>query len=384
MQQRPLTDDQFLELINQIIEENIDNSNFSVENLAQDVGLSQSMLHRKLIKLTNKPAGDHITEIRLARAKELLEDGADTASSVAYRVGFKDPSYFNKVFKKRYNISPGNVRKSIIDKLIHLPTNRKSKIINFSKLKSYNYKLLLKVLIIILIIIIAGGEIYYFLRVIRKPKKSVAVLPLRNLTGHPENNYFVEGMHDALIGELSKIELLRVISRTSTLHYLNSDKSMTDIANELGVNTIVEGSVMAAQDSLRILIQLIDVFPKERHILANEYYDDMHNVLSIQAKAAKDIAQKIRIKLSKHEEQLLTKYRKVDPETYKAYLRGMYYLNQGTAESFETGINYMYKAIERDPADPFAYAGLALGYAIKGHGMIAPERSFRSYHSMSL
>jgi TolB-like protein/AraC-like DNA-binding protein len=378
MEKQPSTEDQFLVLINQIIEDNSDNQNFSVEDLAQKVGLSQSMLHRKIIKLTNKTASDLITETRLAKAKELLENGADTASSVAYRVGFKDPSYFNKVFKKRYNISPGNVRKSLADKLTHLPKDKKSKIISLSKLKSYNYKLFLKALVIILIIIIALGETYYYFRVIKQPEKSIAVLPLRNLTGQPENNYFVDGMHDALIGELSKIELLRVISRTSTVHYLNSDKSLTDIANELGVNTIVEGSVLAAEDSLRILIQLIDVFPKERHILTNEYYDDMHNVLSIQTKAAKDIAQKIRIRLSKHEEQLLTKSRKVNPETYKAYLRGMYYLNQGTAESFEEGINCMYEAIERDPADPFVYAGLALGYAIKGHGMIAPARSFRS------
>ena len=182
MEKQPSTDDQFLALINQIIEDNIDNQNFSIEDLAKNVGLSQSMLHRKLIKLTNKTASDVITEIRLAKAKELLENGADTASSVAYRVGFKDPSYFNKVFKKRYNISPGNVRKSLADDLIHLPKDKKSKIISLSKLKSYNYKLFLKALVIILIIIIALGETYYYFRVIKRPKKSVAVLPLRNLT----------------------------------------------------------------------------------------------------------------------------------------------------------------------------------------------------------
>jgi TolB-like protein/AraC-like DNA-binding protein/Tfp pilus assembly protein PilF len=375
MEKQPLTDDQFLALINQIIEDNIDNSNFSVEDLAQKVGLSQSMLHRKLIKLTNKNASDVITETRLAKAKELLENGAETASSVAYRVGF-NPSYFNKVFKKRFNISPGNVRKSLADKFIHLPAGRKSKIISLSRLK--DYKFLLKTLIIILIIIIAGGEIYYYFRVIKQPEKSVAVLPIRNLTGDPENAYFVDGMHDALTGELGQIESLRVISSTTTLQYRNSDMLLKDIANELGVNIIVEGSVFCSGDSLCFLIQLIDVFPKERHIMANEYRDDMHNALTIQRKAVKDIAHKIRIKLSKDEEQILAKSRTVDPETYKDYLRGMHYLNQGTAESFETGINYMYKAIERDPADPFAYAGLALGYAIKGHGMIAPEGSFRS------
>ena len=151
---------------------------------------------------------------------------------------------------------------------------------------------------------------------------------------------------------------------------------LKDIADELGVNTIVEGSVIGAGDSLRILIQLIDVFPKERHIFAHEYHDGMHNVLTVQSSAVKDIAQKINIKLSKSEAQRLAKTRTVDPETYKAYLRGMYYLNQGTEESFDKGISFLQDAIKRDPGDPFAYAGLALGYSIIGHGQLDSEQAF--------
>lgn len=376
MENQPSMGDQFLTIINQIIEDNIDNENFSVEDLAQKAGLSRSMLHRKLKKLTGKSASDHITELRLKHAKNLLENDVATVSEIAFRVGFSDPSYFNKVFKKHFNVSPGKVRKKFAVSLDHLSTDRKPKIPGLSNSKAY--RLFVKATVVLLIIVIAGGGVYYLFGVMRSSKKSVAVLPFYNLTGQPENAYFVDGMHDALIGELGQIESLRVISRTSTLRYRNSDMLLQDIANELGVNTIVEGSVMGAGDSLRVLIQLIDVFPKERHILANEYHDDMHNVLTIQTKVVKDIAQKIRIKLSKDEEQLLAKSHTVDPETYKAYLRGMYYLNQGTEESFERGINYLVKAIERDPGDPFAYAGLALGYAIRGHGMIVPEGSFRS------
>jgi pentatricopeptide repeat protein len=151
---------------------------------------------------------------------------------------------------------------------------------------------------------------------------------------------------------------------------------LKDIAQELGVNTIVEGSIIGAGDSLRILVQLIDVFPKERHIFAHEYHDGMHNVLTVQSSAVKDIAQKINVKLSKSEAQRLAKTRKVDPETYKAYLRGMYYLNQGTEESFEKGINCMQEAIDRDPGDALAYAGLAVGYAFVGHGQLNSEEAF--------
>ncbi|MFC2115152.1 helix-turn-helix domain-containing protein [Bacteroidota bacterium] len=369
-------EDHFLTILYQIIENNIANENFSVEELAKEAGLSRSMLHRKLKKLTGKSASDHITEIRLNHAKTLLENNVATVSEIAYRVGFNDPSYFNKVFKKHFNISPGNVRTNLADIQIHPSTDHKPEIQSSAKLKGY--RLFAKAALIILIIIIAGGGVYYLFSGKRPSVKSVAVLPLHNLTGQPDNDYFVDGMHDALIGELGQMRSLRVISRTSTLRYRNSDMLLPDIANELGVNTIVEGSVSGAGDSLRVLIQLIDVFPKERHLWSNEYYDDMHNVLKIQTTAANDIAQKIRIKLTKDEEQLLAKSYTVDPETYKAYLRGMYYINQGTEESIKTGEDHLVKAIERDPGDPFAYAGFALGKAIQGHGMVATRESFRS------
>ncbi len=376
MDNPPSMDDQFLEKIHQIIEANLDNENFSVEDLAWNTGLSRSMLHRKLIKLTGKSTRDFITEIRVTRAKEFLENDVATVAEVAYRVGFSDPSYFNKVFQKFFHISPGNVRKEHTANLIRSSTDRLPEIPQPTRSKTVRFYL--KALVILVMISIVGGGVYYFFGVNRNTEKSVAVLPLHNLTGQTENAYFVDGMHDALIGELGKIESLRVISRTSTLRYRNSDKLLQDIAKELGVKTVVEGSVTGAGDSLKLIIQLIKVFPEERHLLVNEYEDDMHNALRIQRTAVKDIAQNIRIRLSEADEKLLAESRTVNPETYKDYLRGMYCLNQGTTEGFEKGIKYMHTAIARDPGDPLAYAGLAMGYAIMGHGMIAPEGSFRS------
>jgi TolB-like protein/AraC-like DNA-binding protein/Tfp pilus assembly protein PilF len=375
MEKKPSMGDQFLSIINQIIEDNIDNENFSVEDLAQKAGLSRSMLHRKLKRLIGKSSVDLITEIRLTKARELLENNVATASEIAYMVGFRDPNYFYRVFKKKFDISPGDVRKKGVVDLDHLSPDEKPKILKQGRSKGR--RLYIKIAVIILISIITGGGVYYLLRLSKPFVKSIAVLPLHNLTGLPENAYFVDGIHDALIGKLGQIESLRVISRTSTLRYRNSDMLLQEIAKELGVNTIVEGSVKGGGDSLRILIQMIDVFPKERHILVNEYHDDIRNVLKIQTEVAKDLSQKIRIKLSKDEEKLLAKSRIVDPETYKAYLRGMFYLNQGKSESFKKGMNYLHEAIERDPGDPFAYAGLALGYAIMGHEMIAPKKTFR-------
>jgi TolB-like protein/AraC-like DNA-binding protein/Tfp pilus assembly protein PilF len=366
--------DQFLSTINQIIEDNLDNENFSVEDLAKNAGLSRSMLHRKLIRLIGKSATDYIAEIRIIRAKELLENDVATASEIAYRVGFKSPSYFNKVFKKYFNVSPGDVRKGVVVEMERLFIGQKREKHVYSSPKFY--KLTPKFLIILVAIVVAGIVVYFFLTRYRPAEKSIAVLPIQNLTGQPDNSYFIDGMQDALIGELGQIGSLRVISRTSTLRYRDSDMLLKDIAHELGVNNIVEGSVYCAGDSICFSIQLIDVFPKERHILANEYYDEMQNILAVHTSAVKDIAQKINIKLSKNIEQRLAESRTVDPETYKAYLRGMYYLNQGTKEAFEKGINYLQEAIDRDPGDPFAYAALALGYATMGHGQLTPKAAF--------
>jgi TolB-like protein len=303
-----------------------------------------------------------------------LENDVATASEIAYRVGFNSPSYFNKVFRKHFNVSPGDMRKSAIVNLNQQSVGQDQENQVFHR--SRFYKSGRKVLVILLAIVAAAAGIYAILTISKPSEKSIAVLPLHNLTGQTGNDYFVDGMHDELIGELGQIGKLRVISRTSTLRYRDSHMLLKDIADELGVNTIVEGSVIGAGDSLRILIQLIDVFPKERHIFAQEYHDGMHNVLTVQSSAVKDIAQKINVKLSKSETQRLAKKRTVNPETYKAYLRGMYYLNQGTEESFEKGIKCLQEAIDRDPGDPYAYAGLAVGYAMVGHGQLNSEEAF--------
>lgn len=366
-------DEQFLSLVHNTIEENISNENFNVEELAQTIGLSRSMLHRKLKGLTGKSASDLITEKRLARAKELLENNVATAAEIAYKVGFSDPSYFNKVFKKHFNVNPGDIRKKGAVNQDHLlnekgqgkPASRRSKRAAFI------------ITVIIVAVIIAGTGMYFIIK--SKPvERSVAVLPLDNLTGVPENSHVIDGMQDALIGELGQIKTIRVISRTSTLRYRDKEMLLPEIAKELGVNTIVEGSVHCLGDSLCLVVQLIDVFPEERHLLANEYRDDMHNALKIQKTAVKDIAHNIHIKLTKDQEQLLTETRQVDPETYKDYLRGLYQLGLGTPESFEAGIQFMKKAIKKDPGEPLAHAGLSLGYALLGHGYLEDPDAFRT------
>lgn len=141
---------------------------------------------------------------------------------------------------------------------------------HYKKRKTVVWASVFLLLVFVIVITLAKTDVFT-----NKAEKSLALLPLLNLTGNDENDYFVDGMHNALIGELGQIGLIRVISRTSTVKYRDKEMLLSEIAYELGVNIIVEGSVTGAGDSVRILLQVIDVEPKERHLFSKEYQDDM-------------------------------------------------------------------------------------------------------------
>ncbi|MBK3515772.1 helix-turn-helix domain-containing protein [Carboxylicivirga marina] len=366
-------DEQFLSKVHHTIEENIDNENFSVESLAKEVGLSRSMLHRKLIKISGKSASDTITHIRISKARELLEQNSTTVSETAYQVGFRNPSYFNRVFKRHYNMSPGDMKKMAMDNHIYsstgLPYYSTDKKTTTRKKKRFTFISLIAICAIIVLYIVANPF---------ASKTSVAVLPLENLTGNSNNDYIVSGINDALIGELGKIKSLRVISRKSTQRYKESNMLLKDIAKELNVKNIIEGSILSAGDSIHLIIKTIRAIPRERQLMSKNYHDHLSNVLNIQNKVAKDIAHIVKARISKKEMQQLLREQQVNPEVYKAYLRGMFTIHQGNQEWFNKGIGHMHEAIKIDPGEPFAYAGLALGYATMGHGQFESESSFLS------
>jgi len=150
---------------------------------------------------------------------------------------------------------------------------------------------------------------------------SIAVLPLENMTGDPNQEYFVDGMTEALIANLAKISSLRVISRTSIMQYKKTRKPMPDIAKELNVAAIVEGSVLRSDGRVRITAQLIDA-PKDRHLWANSYDRDLRDVLALQSEVTTAIVREIQVKLTPQEQTQLTKMRTVNPQAYDAYLKG--------------------------------------------------------------
>jgi len=186
--------------------------------------------------------------------------------------------------------------------------------------------------------------------------RSLVVLPLENLSRDPEQEYFAEGMTEALITTLAKIGELRVVSRTSTMLYKGVHKPLREIARDLEVDAIIEGTVLRAGDRVRITTQLIDA-AKEAHLWAESYERDLRDVLTLQSEVAQAVAREVRVKLTPQEQADIAQVRRVDPEAYEAYLKGRYHWNR--RPGVRKGIEYFEQAIAKDPSYAAAYAGLA-------------------------
>jgi serine/threonine-protein kinase len=202
---------------------------------------------------------------------------------------------------------------------------------------------------------------------------ALVVLPFENEADDPELDYMVDGMHRALIGELGGISSLRVISARSARRYRDSDRTIPEIAAELGVDGVVEASVIREGDSVRVRLQFIEALPQERLVWSDAYVRADADLYGMHGAAARSIADEAGVQLTEAEEvQLAAADRPVNPEVYEAYLRGMYHLNRSTPEDLMRGISYLEEAIAIDPGDPLGYAGLAMGYATLGHGPAPP------------
>jgi tetratricopeptide (TPR) repeat protein len=205
---------------------------------------------------------------------------------------------------------------------------------------------------------------------------SLAVLPFTNFTGDTEQEWLVAGQHETLINELSKISQvrpLRVISRHTVNAFKNIDKPVPEIAREINVEYLVEASVWGFADSITLQLRLIHVYPEENVVWVESCSSDFSNILKLHSGIAGQIAEKMNLDLSSEDMEKLPAPRQVNPESYKAYLRGMYHLNLFTPGSVEKGLEYLHEAVRIDPGEPFAYAGLAHGYIEIAHGPLATD-----------
>jgi TolB-like protein/DNA-binding winged helix-turn-helix (wHTH) protein/Tfp pilus assembly protein PilF len=205
---------------------------------------------------------------------------------------------------------------------------------------------------------------------------SIAVLPLENLSGDPSQEYFADGITDALITQLAKLHGLRVISRTSIMQYKSLRKPLPDIARDLSVDAVVEGSVSRSGNRVRVTAQLVDAHA-DRHLWAEEYDRDLREILSLQSELARDIAENVRANISSEEQLLMARAGTVEPAAYESYLRGRSFWNQRTPAGLKQSIIHFQHAIELDPRYAEAYSGLADAYTALGYTSYwAPKDSF--------
>ena len=201
--------------------------------------------------------------------------------------------------------------------------------------------------------------------------RSLAVLPLENLSSNSED-YFADGMTDELITDLAQISALRVISRTSVMPYKGVRKPLPQIARELNVDAVVEGTVLHSGKQVRITAQLIRA-PADKHLWAQSYEGDVSDTLALQKKVARAIVEQIRIKLTPQEDAVLENVKVVNPEAYENYLKGRYFWNKRTADGLKKATYYFNRAIEGDPNYSLPYTGLADIHQLSDHPQLARE-----------
>ncbi len=207
--------------------------------------------------------------------------------------------------------------------------------------------------------------------------RSIAVLPLENLSGDPGEEYFVDGVHEELIVTLGMIRSLTVISRTSVMQYKSASKPLPKIAKDLGVDAVVEGSVRRDRDQVRITVQLIDG-ASDRNLWAGSYQREIRDSLALQGEVARAIAEGISIALTPEEETRLASAYRPNPEAHDAYLKGRYYWNKRTTADLEKAREYFQQALDLDPGYALGYAGLADTYLVAAaRDFMLPEEAAR-------
>jgi TolB-like protein/Tfp pilus assembly protein PilF len=198
---------------------------------------------------------------------------------------------------------------------------------------------------------------------IEMPQKSIAVLPFDNLSRDPDNAYFCEGVQDEILTRLAKVADLKVISRTSTQHFKSAPENLPQIAKQLGVAHILEGSVQKAGDQVRVNVQLVNAL-NDAHLWAETYDRRLIDIFSVESEIAKTIAESLKAKLSGAEKTAMAKKPTENPEAHELYLKGRHFWNRRTEADIKRALEFFQQAIEKDPSYALAYAGVADSYSV--------------------
>jgi TolB-like protein/AraC-like DNA-binding protein/Tfp pilus assembly protein PilF len=348
-----------LEKLRRDIDANLNNHQFSVEELAKNIGMSRSQLHRKLTLTTGQSVSQFVREHRLQRGMELLKEGQLTAAEVSDRIGFGSATYFNKCFNDYYGFPPGEAK----NKMAEMADNPITK----PATSSLPRKPLPLLLILAGVVVLLLATLIYVNDANRidvdadRHNKSIAILPFKNLSEDPRNEYFSEGVIEAIRTSLSQVGELRVISRTSVEQYRASTKSAHEIARELRVSALLEGSIQRSENKIRIDVRLVDGSTQEQ-VWAKSYDHELKDVFAIQTEIAQQVADELNAKLSPEEKSNLLKTDTDNPKAYDLYLKGVYEYRTYTNKGTHNAIGLFTEAIALDSNYARAYAFLANSY----------------------
>jgi TolB-like protein/AraC-like DNA-binding protein/Tfp pilus assembly protein PilF len=361
----------FIKQAEAFVIENISNEQFGVSELANLMNMSRSNLLRKIKKQTELSASQFIRQVRLQKGMELLKETELTVSEISYQVGFSNNSYFIKCFREHYGFSPGESRKEVfedpeIESQIdseHIKTEVFVEEDKTNYLRKYNLQVALATFLIIAVVS------YLFIQNSRSNsevssnnlKKSIAILPFKNMSSDSTNLYFVNGLMESTLNNLQKIEDLRVISRTSVEKYRNTDKTVIEIAEELNVAYLLEGSGQRIGNQVLLNIQLIDA-SNDMPIWAQQYNNKVVDVFSLQNTVAKKIAEAIKAKVTPAELQQINKKPTENILAYDYYLKGLENQNEQSEAGLNKAILNFEKAIEEDSKYANAHAQIAICY----------------------
>jgi TolB-like protein/AraC-like DNA-binding protein len=313
------TDQQFLSRATEITEANLHNEQFGVSELALEMKMSRASLHRKISSIAKTSASQFICQVRLKKALELLRQNSSTISETAYDCGFHSVTYFTKCFHDYYGYPPGEADKHEISEIAARENNTQI------QRKTGKLQRVILFTAILLITLLAANEIFKikpFIFKTEKQEKSIAVLPFINDSPDTTNVYFINGVTEAIINNLSAIKDLRVVSRGSTEQYRNNRvKTTTQIARELGVNYIIEGSGQKIGNQIKLSVQLIDA-KTDKHLFSQSYERDLEEIFSLQSEIALSIASKINAVITPEETKQIEKKPTKNIAALNQYLKG--------------------------------------------------------------
>jgi len=351
---------EFIQKLTNIVEANLANEKFGPKELARETNMSHAHLNRKLKIISNQNAGQFIREIRLKKAKELLQNKGLTVAEISYRVGFGSPAYFNKCFHEYFGYAPGELRNNE-------PENEPEEQPVEPVTKKHRRSRIMTGLIVGLIVLITFSVFLINKRSFSK-EKSIAVLPFINDSQDSMNVSFINGVTETIADKLAQIKDLKVTSRTSAERYRNNKtKSVPQIARELGVRYILEGSVQKIGDTVLVSVQLIEA-STDKHILSFQYPGKYDNILTLYNEIALEVATKTKALITPEEKQLIRKTPTANLYAFNLYQRGRdQFDNYLDAASLDNAQRFFKKALALDSTFALAYSGLAGVYMFRNY-----------------